>query len=68
MEEFQWRRLEVGSPLWGAFFAEQVRNDEVRAERQLGLWGLGDGTPGWYFLRDPGLVFPLCVPLFPHFN
>lgn len=27
----------MGSPLWGAVIAEQVRNDEVRSERQLGL-------------------------------
>lgn len=51
----------MGSPLWGAFMAEQVRNDEVRSERQLGpvervgpwrwySWG--------YFLREPGLVLP----------
>lgn len=65
----RWKSFSGGIWRWGthlgaggAFIAEQVRNYEVRSERQLGLWGLGDGTPGWYFLRDPGLVLsPRCA-------
>lgn len=39
-----------GKPSGGLSVAEQVRNDEVRSERQLSLvvseWGLGDSIPG----------------------
>lgn len=62
-----------GEPTGGLSIAEQVRNDEVRSERQLGLVVRVSGT--WetvlliarlgsasHFPRDPGVVLsPLCA-------